>query len=116
MCDEEAEYTCPVWDEVDRVARKEHACSGCGETIKPGHQYRRTAILASRKGGWSTWRHCRRCAAMIDALRPYLDECFTTEVLDLDCGEVWKNPPDDVAALAFVLPGEPVTALLGGVP
>jgi hypothetical protein len=114
MCDEEASSSCPVWDETERTARREHACSGCEETIAPGHTYRRTATLW--EGKWSTWKHCKRCAAMVDALRPHLGDCFTTEVLDLACGAVWDDPPEHVAALAFVLPGEPVTALLGGVP
>lgn len=111
-----------MWDETWRTARVEHSCVGCdrcddsrctGKSIKPGHRYRRTAVLFD--GSWMTWKHCIRCAAMLDALRPRLRECFTTDTLDLSCGEVWDDPPEHVAALAFVLPGESVTALLGEV-
>lgn len=112
MCDESADYIVPVWDEIERTARREHACSGCGETVRPGHVYRRTAVLDD--GHWHTWKHCRRCCAVLDALRPRLGDYFTVDTLDLACGEVWDDPPEHVAALAFVLPGEPVTALLGG--
>ena len=112
MCDLEADETCPVWDESYRKARVAHECSGCGETIRPGMSYRRTAVLWD--GAWSTWKHCQRCAAIVDALRVRLQECFTADTLDLACGEVWHDPPEHVAALAFALPGEPVTALLGG--
>lgn len=112
MCDEAYDETCPVWDEQHRVARKQHKCSGCGETIEPGHRYMRTAALWEQ--AWHTWKHCQRCAAIVEALKPKLGECFTTETLDLNCGEVWEDPPDEVAALAFVLPGESVTALLDG--
>jgi hypothetical protein len=31
--------------------------------------------------------------------------------LNLNCGEVWRDPPEDVAALAFLLPGEDPAAL-----
>ncbi len=67
---------------------------------------------------WDEITHCLRCSAIVDALRPRLafDNLFTTDTLALDCGEVWEDPPDEIAALAFVLPGEPVTALLGGAP
>ncbi len=114
MCDYEADEQCPVWDEHEHIARKAHTCSGCRESIHPGHRYRRTATLFD--GSWSTWKHCLRCAAMVDALRPVLGERFTTETLDLNCGEVWEEPPEHVAALAFLLPGEPVTALLESSP
>jgi len=104
MCDIEADSACPVWHEVQRTSRKQHDCDGCGEVIAPGNRYRRTGILWD--GGWQTWKHCTRCAAILDALRPRLGECFTTDTLSLNCGEVWSDAPPHVAALAFMIPSD----------
>ena len=112
MCDFEYDESCPVWSEEHRTARRQHECSGCGEVISPGHSYTRTAVLWD--GSWGTWKHCLRCSTLVAALKPRLGACFGTETLDLNCGEVWEDPPEHIAALAFVLPGEDVTALLNG--
>lgn len=105
MCDDyyDDSEPCHVWDEIHPVARKSHPCHGCGESILPGHRYRRSAALYD--GSWSTWKHCGRCATLIDALKDRMGE-YTTDMLDLNCGEVWDEPPPDVEALAFALPGE----------
>lgn len=41
------------------TARKEHQCSGCHHTIRPGQTYRR---LEGKYGGeWLTWKDCTKC-------------------------------------------------------
>jgi hypothetical protein len=81
-------------------ARKPHRCDACRETIKPGEKYRREGHVLD--GGMWTSMHCHRCWRIVEALfvaRP-------REVIDFDlnCGEVWEDPPEEVAALAFALP------------
>jgi len=103
MCDEGYDDTVSVWHETVRTARKEHTCRGCRETILPRNQYRVTNIVFDGTA-WSR-KHCLRCARVIDKLRVRMDE-YTTEILDLNCGEVWEDAPADVAALAFWIPAD----------
>lgn len=106
MCDGEYDVLCEVWNEREITARVVHKCHACDEPIQPGHAYRRTATLVDRS--WMTFQHCFRCATIIDALRPRLGSAFGTDTLALDCGEVWEDPPEAIAALAFALPGESI--------
>lgn len=91
------------WRQQKRKARKQHKCWSCREAILPGHTYQVSAV------GWdgqvTSWKHCLRCAELIELLKSRMDS-WTTDIMDLDCGEVWEDPPPEVAALAFVLPGE----------
>jgi len=112
MCDADGDQ-CPVWKERTRTARKPHECLGCRETIGPGHKYNETRSLFD--GCWSTWKHCLRCWAMFQALAEKTREGgFYVVAIDpeLACGETWLanfgEPPPEVAALAFMLPGEQV--------
>lgn len=41
------------------TARKEHHCSGCFDTIKPGEKYTRTSGCFD--GDWAVWKDCGRC-------------------------------------------------------
>lgn len=107
MCDDYYDEMCAVWNETHPRARTPHRCHTCKETIAPGVRYRRTATL--HDGAWQRWKHCMRCAAILDALRVKLD-AFGTDTLDMACGEVWESPPEHVAALAFALPGDPEVA------
>jgi len=43
------------------------------------------------------WKHCLRCAHVISLLQERM-ESYTTDILDLDCGETWHNAPPGVAA------------------
>lgn len=100
MCD----LVTDLWVSLSVVwprARKEHRCNACRETIKPGDRYRREGYVFDGYKGTNI--HCRRCWEIIEAL---LDKCEPDEGIDfdLDCGEVWEDPPEDVAALAFALP------------
>lgn len=96
---------CDGYDDVDvafergawRRANREHVCFACEETIRKGdrHHYHTGRF----EGEWHSFRHCARCWGMIDHLGGRVEGPVQ---LDLNCGEVWENPPDDVAALAFM--------------
>lgn len=113
MCDI-ADGTCPVWDERWVTARKSHRCIACGETVEPGHTYHRTESLYD--GSWSRWKHCGRCGRIWLALLKMARQAQDDIAIDpaLRCGSSWEGawdepPPPEVAALAFALPGDPVT-------
>ncbi len=83
----------------------------CDEKVSPGQHYHRLDSLFD--GTWDHWKHCLRCWAMLRAIEEKMREQGEYSVaLDpcLDCGESWADnfgdPPSDVAALAFALPGE----------
>jgi len=98
VCDTEV---CDVFNDEWRRARKAHKCDACGETIRSGDLYMNIAMLLD--GNWETVKSCARCRQMfLKIVR------FTGEAADptLRCGEVWEDPPDHVAALAFILPNE----------
>lgn len=96
MCDN-ADPNNAVQDTTEPRARVEHECCACGETIRVGDRYKRTGQC--NDGHWSTYIHCLRCWAMCDALFTTGVECVAWE---LDCGEAWVNPPENVARLAFL--------------
>lgn len=83
-------------------ARKPRPCYACEETISAGQLYHRCKYLYD--GAWSSYDHCGRCFRMCEALWKRLDG--DSIEMDLNCGETWERPPDDVEALAFALPGE----------
>lgn len=100
MCDiDEPDY--PLKD-VWRRARKEHTCYACRETIARTHVYHYSSGI-DRDGEPYDYKHCARCWKIFEALWADTSEGVQW---DLDCGEVWEDPPDQVAALAFALPGE----------
>jgi len=89
--------------ETYRKARVTHVCFGCDETIRTGDRYRYLSGVWDHKG--ESFKHCIRCAALLDALP-------SGAMLGLDCGEVWEDPPEHIAALAFWTPGDPVPVQL----
>lgn len=97
---------------VQRTARKEHRCHGCGEAIKPGHRYNDVAVCF--EGEVNAWKHCERCAALHEHLNDILP-CDEVAEPDFSCGHTYEELhgelPDEVAALAFWLPGEPLPEL-----
>lgn len=100
------EDTADVYAETRRKARKEHACTACGETISPGHTY--TVIRVIYDGGVSGLKRCARCQAMHVHLRSVCDDWPKDE---LDCGHAYRDehemdPPPEIEALAFALPGD----------
>lgn len=79
----------------------------CPDTIEPGHRYSATSQLFD--GSWSDYKHCLRCWAMLNAIMAANPGSYIQ--WDLGCGYSWqdtfgKDPPPEVAALAFALPGE----------
>ena len=92
------------WDEVATVqasewrrARKAHDCCSCKEGIRPGELYHYTSQLFD--GSWDSWKHCARCYAICKAL---WDSGAETIEYELNCGEIWEDPPPAVARLAFL--------------
>lgn len=84
-----------------RRARKAYECFACREPIAIGHRYHVTACLDD--GRWYTVRHCLRCYLILEALWLYDGGPVQW---DLNCGETWEEPPEAVAALAFLTPAE----------
>jgi len=102
MCQAEdyPEALCSEW----RRARKPHSCFACGEEIRPGDRYHFTIQIYD---GFSMFKHCARCWAILDAI---LAAGAETVQWDLDCGERWEDNfgplPEHIAALAFLTPDE----------
>jgi hypothetical protein len=95
----------PIADEW-RKARKEHRCFACREIIRKGDRYH--LIAQKDDGEFGVFKHCARCWEMGNAL---LRAGSDTWAYDLNCGASWEdtfgsNPPDEVAALAFLTPDE----------
>jgi hypothetical protein len=100
MCDENGERP-QAWNATYRKARKEHQCYACDEAIRKGDRYRYSSGIWDHEP--ESFKHCLRCSTLLEALP-------SGAQLDLNCGEVWENPPEHIAALAFMLPGEPLPA------
>lgn len=100
-CDEHYD----VYSEQFPRARKEHKCDACNDTILRGDRYTRVAIVWN--GTAESIIRCLRCQTIHEHLRT-LDkygELWPDE--RLDCGEEYtdhwgKEPPPEIAALAFV--------------
>ncbi len=90
-----------VWVFEWTRARKEHPCCACAEPIKPGAIYHSYKSLS--EGEWTRFIHCARCWSICEALWAVSPDAID---LELNCGEVWNEPPEDVAALAFVIPAD----------
>lgn len=100
--------TYSVYNEVCRRARKDHTCDACEETISTGHRYMRVGIVFDGKG--ESVKRCLRCQAIHDHLKE-MGKGDTWPAEKLDCGESYEShwdgpPPNEIAALAFALPGE----------
>jgi hypothetical protein len=99
--------TYDLYSEKFPRARKEHTCGACAETIMGGQRYARVFIL--HDGNASEVVRCLRCQKLHEHLRD-LGDGDTWPAERLDCGETyqqhWGELPEDIAALAFALPGE----------
>jgi hypothetical protein len=101
------EETYEVYSENRRRARKPHACSACSEPISVGHYFWYIFIIF--EGETNTVKRCERCQAIHVHLRGMGDEMWPDE--RLACGEEYREhwgtePPAEIAALAFALPGD----------
>lgn len=96
---------------VSRVARKDHTCSACVETIPRGTRYHVHKLLFD--GCFSLSKRCWRCQ------RIFVHLCDVTAFnegagvdIDLMCGHTYqevfqKDPPPEIAALAFASASKP---------
>ena len=112
MCDNDCD-PCQIWEEKWRFARKEHTCTGFREVISPGHRYCVTSTLFD--GSWANWKHCLRCHGLFKAIaersRDQSGSHLVAIAPNFGCGMSWRDafeedPPPEVVALAFRLPGE----------
>lgn len=101
MCDEAGLDFPGPYMEMERRARKPNRCDVCREPIQPGDRYHFSS--GRWDSGWGAYRHCLRCWAMFLAANQYADG--EADLL-LSCGEVWEDPPETVAALAFATRAE----------
>lgn len=109
MCDYDGDGADVVLRSAFVTARKVHKCFACRERIKAGDRYH--IEQGKWDGEFTTYKHCLRCWSMVQAL--WRIKGLTFVEFGLDCGEIWDDPPESVAALAFALPGD---ALEGSVP
>lgn len=107
MC-EEADYAYAHVDENHRKARIGHVCCACKETIRKGDVYRVTRAISKcgSDHSYEHYKHCLRCATMLDAIMEARKGENVAIAWQLDCGEDWKDTigelPEEVAALAFM--------------
>jgi predicted RNA-binding Zn-ribbon protein involved in translation (DUF1610 family) len=100
--------TYDVYEERTHRARKPRTCNACEQPIDAGEKY--VAVFIVFDGDREALSRCARCQTIHLHLRKKGDgEMWPDE--KLDCGEDYEEhwgeaPPDEVAALAFALPGE----------
>lgn len=96
-----------VYDERLVRARKAHACSACAETIDRGQSYARVGMVW--EGVARSLKRCARCQRLHEHLRELGDADVWPDER-LRCGlryeDEWGAVPDEIAALAFWLPGD----------
>lgn len=104
---------CEPWqvhpEERKRRARKEHVCYCCAETIRVGDQYVYEFGVFDRRP--DEVKRCLRCQAIYEHLLSRHMSDDSTVDRELKCGHSYKEvfseePPEDIAALAFALPGD----------
>lgn len=97
-----------VYNERFPRSRVERTCDACKETIPRGGHYARIGVVFNKSA--ETIVRCMRCQRIHEHLRLLApNELWPDE--RLQCGssymDEWgEEPPDEVAALAFALPGE----------
>lgn len=108
MCD--FDEKCKVLNADWVRARKQHECHACYETIRPGDRYHRVKNLFEDQ--WWEIKRCARCYKMWSMIdRAARDAGEDGAYALMDCGYVWSDihdsePPIELQALAFALPGE----------
>jgi hypothetical protein len=107
MCDTDYDYWYTSEDKREQRARKEHVCCACQDVIRAGDRYRATRLTSNNADSrFEFYKHCLRCAAMLDAIRKERPDAAIA--WHLDCGEDWKDTigdlPEEIAALAFLTP------------
>ncbi len=95
-------------------ARRQYECCACCEPILVGHRYAYVFIVFE---GTRTYRRCLRCQTIFAALVDELRKSDEWPDEDLNCGHTWgdandtecslqQEPPEAIAALAFLTPDE----------
>lgn len=115
-----------VWNEKANRARIAHKCSACSETIRPGDLYHYTFYIFD--GVSNTTRRCARCETLYRALvklhakeQPEVEDVTEPGVHpELECGHTFeqvfkREPPPQLARLAFMTPDEMQLELAAGV-
>ena len=104
---------CLPWEvypeERQRRARKEHVCYCCAETIRIGDSY--VYEFGVFDGRPDEVKRCLRCQAIYEHLLSRQTGEGQGVDRELNCGHEYKEvfreePPPEIAALAFALPGE----------
>jgi hypothetical protein len=112
----EGDEPCAVYEQTSRTARKQHTCDACGSAIAVGQRYAYVFLIWD--GARYQYRRCPRCEAIHAHLRAKCSaECggrWPDE--ELNCGEDYadnwgEEPPPEISALAFWLPGDPLPAV-----
>lgn len=99
MCDGEADVP-SVWRSEWRRARLQHRCVGCSETILKGDRYH--YCWGVYDGHPEHFKHCARCWVVYGYADSRMREYGMLASLALDCGDIWDDPPVEVAELAFM--------------
>jgi len=105
-----AEESYDVYRERAVRARVEHRCAACREPIAAGATYYRVAMVYD--GTADSIARCARCQTIHKHLRAERDERSDQWPDErLNCGDTYaevfgREPPDEIAALAFALPGD----------
>jgi hypothetical protein len=111
-CDDVAE----VWEQRKRRARKDHKCRACGIKIRRGDLY--VYHFSLFEGQVDTVKRCLACDAIYEHLCSITD--FENQPMPaLNCGHEYKEvhgrePPPEIARLAFMTPAEMQTELAKG--
>ncbi len=91
----------------------DHACCACKEAIPAGTSY--WDVFWSFDGDDHNVKRCERCQALHLHLRKKGDPHGMWPDERLACGKKyeaeWGDMPDDVAALAFALPTDPISTI-----
>jgi len=97
-----------VYCETRRKAKKEHVCDACSDRIRVGTYF--WYVFYVFEDRTYTVKRCERCQAIHVHLRGMNEDTWPDE--KLSCGEEYRQhwgqePPPEIAALAFALPGDP---------
>lgn len=101
--------TYEIYNEQFPRARKAHTCSACKETIPSGIKYARIFVLFEKEV--TIYKRCLRCQKIHEHLRKLCYKHYMWPDERLNCGlnyaDEWgQEPPPEIAALAFALPGD----------
>jgi len=103
MCDSIEGY-CDIYENSRIKARKPRKCDACDEVIAKSHFYHRETMLFDSQ--WENTNRCLRCEAIYQHLSIKMSKEDMAPRPALDCGEVYQDPPESIARLAFITADE----------